>query len=120
QQVNIDNRSLIDVQLTPAAADLEEAVEVGYGTQVKKDMTGSVASVKMSDLEDVPLQTVESALQGRAPGVFVNSSSGKLGQALQIRVRGISSISAGTQPLYVIDGVPIISSAMGTYDEPDN
>ncbi len=120
QQVNIDNRSRIDVQLTPAAADLEEVVVVGYGTQVKKDMTGSVASVKMSDLEDVPLQTVESALQGRAPGVFVNSSSGKLGQALQIRVRGISSISAGTQPLYVIDGVPIISSAMGTYDEPDN
>src|SRR5690606_16169106 len=77
-------------------------------------------SVKMSDLEDVPLQTVEAGLQGRAPGVFVNTSSGKLGQALQIRVRGISSISAGTQPLYVIDGIPMVTEAMGTYDEPDN
>ncbi|MBA8987951.1 MULTISPECIES: SusC/RagA family TonB-linked outer membrane protein [Sphingobacterium] len=120
QQVNIQGNSVINIQLSQAAADLDEIVVVGYGTQVKKDMTGSVATVKMSDLEDVPLQTVESALQGRAPGVFVNSSSGKLGQALQIRVRGISSISAGTQPLYVIDGIPIISTAMGTYDEPDN
>lgn len=110
----------VDVQLIPSAADLEEVVVVGYGTQVKKDMTGSVASVKMSDLEDVPLQTVEAGLQGRAPGVFVNTSSGKLGQALQIRVRGISSISAGTQPLYVIDGIPMVTEAMGTYDEPDN
>ena len=56
QQLSIDNRKNIDVQLTPAAADLEEVVVVGYGTQIKKDMTGSVASVKMSDLEDVPLE----------------------------------------------------------------
>jgi len=110
----------VDVQLMPSAADLEEVVVVGYGTQIKKDITGSVASVKMADLENVPLQTVEAGLQGRAPGVFVNTSSGKLGQALQIRVRGISSISAGTQPLFVIDGVPMVTEALGTYDEPDN
>ncbi len=120
QLVKLTGQSNINISLTPSAADLEEVVVVGYGTQVKKDMTGSVASVKMSDLESVPLQTVESALQGRASGVFINSSSGKLGQALQIRVRGTSSISAGNQPLFVIDGVPIITTDMGTYDEPDN
>lgn len=120
QQVSINNRSKIDIQLVSTASDLDEIVVVGYGTQMKKDMTGSFSNIKMSDLEDVPLQTVESALQGRAPGVFVNTSSGKLGQALQIRVRGISSITASSQPLYVIDGVPVISTAMGTYDEPDN
>jgi len=120
QQTTINNQSTINIQLTPSAADLEEVVVVGYGTQVKKDITGSVTSVKMSDLENVPLPTLESALQGRASGVFINSGSGKLGQALQIRVRGTSSISAGNQPLFVIDGVPIITTPMGTYDEPDN
>ena len=120
QQITISNSINIDVALNPSAADLEEVLVVGYGTQSKKDLTGSVASVKMADLQDVPLQTAESALQGRASGVFINSSSGKLGQALQIRVRGTSSISAGSQPLFVIDGVPVPTSAMGTYDEPDN
>ena len=120
KQVTINNQTTINISLAPSAADLEEVVVVGYGTQVKKDLTGSVASVKMSDLKDVPLSTVESALQGRAPGVFINSGSGKLGQALQIRVRGTSSVSAGNQPLFVIDGVPIITTEMGTYDEPDN
>ena len=120
QQVAISDVNMINVALRPAASDLEEVVIVGYGTQIRKDITGSTSSLKMSELNDVPLQTVESALQGRASGVFVNSSSGKLGQALQIRVRGISSISASSQPLFVIDGVPIITRDMGTYDEPDN
>ncbi|MFZ4260984.1 SusC/RagA family TonB-linked outer membrane protein [Sphingobacterium sp. HJSM2_6] len=120
QIIKFQNQNNIDVALISSAANLEEVLVVGYGTQIKKDLTGSVASVKMSDLQDVPLQTMESALQGRASGVFINSGSGKLGQALQIRVRGTSSISAGNQPLFVIDGVPIISSDFGTYDEPSN
>ena len=120
QQIQLSSSSTYDVVLMPSASDLEEVVVVGYGTQIRKDLTGSTTTVKMNDLEDVPLPTIESALQGRASGVFVNSSSGKLGQALQIRVRGISSISASNQPLFVIDGVPIISRDMGTYTEPDN
>ncbi|WP_159636706.1 SusC/RagA family TonB-linked outer membrane protein [Sphingobacterium composti] len=120
QIVNITNSDSYQVAMNPSADNIEEVVVVGYGTQTKKSVTGSTTTVKMNDLEDAPLPTIESALQGRATGVFVNSSSGKLGQALQIRVRGISSITAGNQPLFVIDGVPIITRDMGTYDEPDN
>lgn len=110
----------VNVSLDEENNTLSEVIVVGYGTQNKRDVTGSIARVTAEDLKDKPLTTVESALQGKAPGVFINSSSGKLGQALQIRVRGISSISASNQPLFVIDGVPIVTEALGTYTEADN
>ncbi len=110
----------INVNLEEENNTLSDVVVVGYGTQNRRDVTGSIAKVTAADLKDKPLTTIESALQGKAPGVFINSSSGKLGQALQIRVRGISSISASNQPLFVIDGVPIVSEALGTYTEADN
>jgi TonB-linked SusC/RagA family outer membrane protein len=110
----------INANLDEENNTLSDVIVVGYGTQNKRDVTGSIARVTAADLKDKPLTTIESALQGKAPGVFINSSSGKLGQALQIRVRGISSISASNQPLFVIDGVPIVSEALGTYTEADN
>lgn len=112
--------STLNVSLEEENTTLTDVVVVGYGTQSKRDLTGSQARVTSADMKDRPLATVESALQGKAPGVFINSSSGKLGQALQIRVRGISSISASNQPLFVIDGVPIVTEALGTYTEADN
>lgn len=112
--------STINASLDEENTTLSDVVVVGYGTQNRRDVTGSIAKVTSADLKDKPITTVESALQGKAPGVFINSSSGKLGQALQIRVRGISSISASNQPLFVIDGVPIVSEALGTYTEADN
>ncbi|WP_426325892.1 SusC/RagA family TonB-linked outer membrane protein [Pedobacter sp. R-06] len=110
----------VNVNLDEENNTLSDVIVVGYGTQNRRDVTGSIAKVTAADLKDKPLTTIESALQGKAPGVFINSSSGKLGQALQIRVRGISSISASNQPLFVIDGVPIVSEALGTYTEADN
>ncbi len=114
------NGNFTRIRLEEAASNLSEVVVVGYGTQLRRDLTGSSASLNAADFKDKPLQTIESALQGKAPGVFINSSSGKLGQALQVRVRGVSSISASNQPLYVIDGVPVVTEALGTYTEPDN
>lgn len=110
----------LNVNLEEENNTLSDVVVVGYGTQNKRDVTGSIAKVTAADFKDRPVPTIEGALQGRAPGVFINSGSGKLGQALQIRVRGISSISASNQPLFVIDGVPIVSEALGTYTEADN
>jgi TonB-linked SusC/RagA family outer membrane protein len=110
----------INANLDEENNTLSDVIVVGYGTQNRRDVTGSIAKVTAADLKDKPLTTIESALQGKAPGVFINSSSGKLGQALQIRVRGISSISASNQPLFVIDGVPIVSEALGTFTEADN
>lgn len=112
--------SSINANLEEESTTLSDVVVVGYGTQNKRDLLGSQARVTSTEMKDRPIATVESALQGKAPGVFINSSSGKLGQALQIRVRGISSISASNQPLFVIDGVPIVTEALGTYTEPDN
>lgn len=119
KEVPITGQSVV-VTLDEENNTLSDVIVVGYGTQNRRDVTGSIAKVTAADLKDKPLTTIESALQGKAPGVFINSSSGKLGQALQIRVRGISSISASNQPLFVIDGVPIVSEALGTYTEADN
>ena len=99
---------------------LSEVVVVGYGTKIKKDITSSISRVTGKEFENLPLPSFEQALQGRAAGVFINSGSGKLGQGLNIRIRGISSISANQQPFVVIDGVPVLSQAIGSYDEPDN
>ncbi len=100
--------------------DLNEVVVVGYGTRLRRDVTSSISKVTNRDFQNLPLPSFESALQGRAAGVFINSGSGKLGQGLTIRVRGISSISANQQPFVVVDGVPAVSQSLGSYTEPDN
>ncbi|RYF21676.1 MAG: TonB-dependent receptor [Flavobacteriales bacterium] len=120
QELSIGTSSTMNVSMKETLSNLNEIVVVGYGTQSRKDVIGSISKIGIGDIKDKPLPTIESALQGNAPGVFINSSSGKLGQALQIRVRGISSISANNQPLFVIDGTPVVTDALGTYSEPDN
>lgn len=99
---------------------MSEVVVVGYGTKLKRDVTSSISRITNKDFQNLPLPSFESALQGRASGVFINQGSGKLGQGLKIRVRGISSISASQQPFVVIDGIPVVSQALGSYTEPDN
>ncbi|MBD0351452.1 MAG: TonB-dependent receptor [Flavisolibacter sp.] len=110
----------LNVSLTPGSNDLNEVVVVGYGTRVRREVTSSIAKVTNRDFQNLPLPSFETALQGRAAGVFINQGSGKLGQGLKIRVRGISSISANQQPFVVIDGVPVVSQALGSATEPDN
>ncbi|TDG35275.1 TonB-dependent receptor [Pedobacter changchengzhani] len=89
---------------------LTDVVVVGYGTQNKQDVTGSVASVKSKDLENLPVTSFEQALQGKAAGVSITAQNGKLGQAISVRVRGASSVSAGSEPLYIVDGIPITAA----------
>ncbi|MBD0288704.1 MAG: SusC/RagA family TonB-linked outer membrane protein, partial [Flavisolibacter sp.] len=110
----------LNVSLTPGDNSMNEVVVVGYGTRVRREVTSSIAKVTNRDFQNLPLPSFESALQGRAAGVFINQGSGKLGQGLKIRVRGISSISANQQPFVVIDGVPVVSQALGSATEPDN
>jgi TonB-dependent starch-binding outer membrane protein SusC len=112
--------SLMNVTLTAGDRSLSEVVVVGYGTRIRRDVTSSISKVTSKEFENLPLPSFESALQGRAAGVFINQGSGKLGQGLNIRVRGISSISANQQPFVVIDGVPVVSGSMGSAGEPDN
>lgn len=115
------NADLSDIKLEESGSQsLSEVVVVGYGTKIKRDITSSISRVTSKEFENLPLPSFEQALQGRASGVFINSGSGKLGQGLNIRIRGISSISANQQPYVVIDGVPVLSQPIGSYDEPDN
>lgn len=88
---------------------LNEVLVVGYGTQVKHDMSSSVATVKADDLKDKPVYNFASALQGEAAGVQVTTDNGVAGASTQIRVRGTKSLSNSAEPLYVIDGVQIVA-----------
>ena len=113
--------SVVNVSLQSSGDQtMDEIVVVGYGTKLKRDVTSSISRVTSKDFANLPLPSFEQALQGRASGVFINSGSGKLGQALNVRVRGISSISANQQPFVVVDGVPIVSQSLGSNTEPDN
>ncbi|WP_228527481.1 SusC/RagA family TonB-linked outer membrane protein [Pararhodonellum marinum] len=107
QEILIGNRSNIDVTLQVDAKTLGEVIVVGYGTITKGDLTGNVASLKGSEIQNMPTPNFQEALQGRMAGVFVESSSGKVGEGVKVRVRGTTSISGGNDPLYVIDGIPI-------------
>jgi TonB-linked SusC/RagA family outer membrane protein len=114
QEVVVGNRSVVDLALQTDIAALEEVVVVGYGTAIKRDLTGNIASVKGTEIQNLPVATVESAIAGRAAGVFVTQGNGKLGQGIQVRVRGSSSVSASNQPLYVIDGIPITTANLSS------
>ncbi|HXO76996.1 MAG TPA: SusC/RagA family TonB-linked outer membrane protein, partial [Puia sp.] len=107
------------VSLTGSQKALNEVVVVGYGKAMKKDVTGAIAQVNAKDIENFPAPSFESAIQGKAPGVVVSSGSGKLGQAIQINIRGTSSISASSQPLYVVDGLPVTSTSVSDRSNDD-
>ncbi len=102
----------VSVKLTESASNLSEVVVVGYGTSTRKTLTGNVAVVKGSDVQNMPVPSLNQALQGRAAGVFVESQNGKVGQSVKLRIRGSGSITAGNQPLYVVDGLPINSGSI--------
>ena len=115
QEVTVRGPNL-NVTLASGSKSLSEVVVTGFGgTQIKRDLTGNIARVKAKDIENVPLPSVDQALQGKAAGVFVNAQSGKLGQAVTVRVRGNSSISASSQPLFVLDGIPITTNDQSSY-----
>jgi TonB-linked SusC/RagA family outer membrane protein len=91
---------------------LDEVVVTGYGTQIKSRLTGNIAKVSGKDLADAPVVSLDQAMQGRAAGVFIEQNNGKVGGASRMRIRGSSSINASSQPLFVIDGIPISTENM--------
>lgn len=103
---SIAGRSRIDVVLNPQAVALEGVVVIGYGAQRKKDLTGAVTVVDEKAISNRPMISAAEALQGKAAGVQVVQPSGKPGANLAVRVRGSTSVLAGNEPLYVVDGVP--------------
>ncbi len=106
EEVAIEGKTSLLVSLTPSTTSLDEVVVVGYGTQQRKYMTGSVSKIDSKAFTSTPAPSFDAALQGRAPGLQVQQANGSLGGAVRIRVRGTSSISSSGEPLYVVDGIP--------------
>lgn len=108
-EVEVGSRSVVDVQMAPDVKQLSEVVVTGYGTTLKKEFSGVSASISAESIGKLPSLSVNQALQGQAAGVMVTSNSGTPGGGISVRVRGQSSISGSNDPLYVIDGVPVVA-----------
>ncbi|HLP37685.1 TonB-dependent receptor [Lacibacter sp.] len=107
KEVRVGSGSNINVTLAASGANLGEVVVIGYGTTRKSDLTGSVVSLKSKDLTGGANISLDQGLVGRAAGVQVYQKSGEPGAAMSVKIRGISSINGGNDPLYVIDGMPV-------------
>jgi TonB-linked SusC/RagA family outer membrane protein len=105
QRIRVAGQTSINVVLLPEAITNKEVVVVGYGTQRKSDVTGSVGRIKSEDLVKVPNNNAMQSLQGKVSGVQVVSNSGAPGDAPKVRIRGVGTINSGNDPLYVVDGV---------------
>jgi len=106
QEISIDGKSRIDVVLQTASYILSDVVVIGYGTQKKEDLTTAVVVIDQKAIKNRPMVSAAEALQGKAAGVQVVQPSGKPGGDIAVRVRGATSVLAGNEPLYVVDGVP--------------
>ncbi len=116
QEVEIGNRSIIDIAMALDTEQLAEVVVVGYGTQNKEAITGSVSIIDPAKLEMMPQASFQDALQGSSPGLQVVNNDGAPGAGISVRVRGIGSMNASNEPLYVIDGIPVTSGAVSQTD----
>ena len=117
--IQVGEQDKIDVTLNPSN-ELAEVVVVGYGSQKKVTLTDNVARVTSEDLSDVPTPNLFNAITGRVAGVQINQTNGKVEAGLNFRIRGQSSISAGSDPLYVLDGVPLINDDESSNGAPTN
>ncbi|HEY9260136.1 SusC/RagA family TonB-linked outer membrane protein, partial [Chitinophaga sp.] len=115
QTFHVGNFGPLQLYLKQQASSLDEAVVIGYGTTSKRNNTGSVSTIKASDIASQPVTDVLSAMQGRVSGVFINSSSGLPGSNFNVIIRGQSSILHSNDPLYVIDDVPFYSEPLNQF-----
>ncbi len=117
KEIQVKGRTEINVKLDVKAQELEETVVIGYGVVKKKDLTGSIEVVESEDIESIPIMTSEQVLQGKASGVFVATSNGSPGSPISVRIRGVGTPN-NTDPLYIVDGMPIKDASFGKNDNP--
>ncbi|MBK9568584.1 MAG: SusC/RagA family TonB-linked outer membrane protein [Chitinophagaceae bacterium] len=108
-EVSVTGMSTVEVSLVGTNTSLNEVVVIGYGTQRRREVTGAISKVSSDKLNSIPVPSFEAALQGKAPGVQIIQGNGLAGSGAVVRIRGIGSISASGDPLYVVDGIPIVS-----------
>lgn len=114
QEIEVDGRSTIDVELQTDVAELDDVVVTGYGEFSSRDFTGSVSQVGSDDFEGIPVTSIDQALEGNVAGANISAATGTPGAVQEVRIRGLSSINADVDPLYVIDGVPVESGSKAT------
>lgn len=107
EEITVGDETQININLKVDAKGLGEVVVIGYGSQVKREVTGSVQNINAQELKDIPASQMTQKLQGKLAGVQIYQTTGKPGQGMSVRVRGQLSVSAGSDPLYVVDGLPI-------------
>ncbi|MFD2532627.1 SusC/RagA family TonB-linked outer membrane protein [Gracilimonas halophila] len=113
QETVVGDRETIDIQLSEDLQLLEDVVVVGYGEQDRKTLTSAVSSISAEDIANTPSASTDQLMQGRAAGVQVSANSGTPGGGIFVKIRGTSSISGGSDPLYVVDGIPIQTGNYG-------
>ncbi len=111
QEIPINSRTTVNIEMSSQTLTGEELVVVGYGEQRGEDVTGSVSSVSMNNVDTQPVTSADQQLTGQISGVQVNTTNGIPGGGPQIRIRGVGAIGAGSQPLYVVDGFPLPSAS---------
>ncbi|MGV3560356.1 SusC/RagA family TonB-linked outer membrane protein [Larkinella arboricola] len=116
QDIPINNRSVINVQMAESVNELAQVVVTGYNSVQKKDITGSMVSVTSEKFKEIPVASFDQALQGQAAGVQVTQSSGTPGGGITVRVRGSTSITASNRPLFIVDGVPVEDGLLSSRD----
>lgn len=106
-EIMVRNQSTLDVSMAVNIASLEEVVVVGYGSQSKRDLTSAVSSISSREIKEMPVTGIDQTIQGRAPGVVVINNTGEPGGGVTMRIRGTSTIGSGSDPLFVVDGIPL-------------
>lgn len=119
QEIAIDGKNTLKIILKEDTQQLEEVIVVGYGVQKRGDVTTAISSVSSKDLENKPVSSVAEAMVGKMPGVQISQGSGAPGGNLEVKVRGVGTITAGTNPLYVVDGVPLGKEDLNTINSND-
>lgn len=116
QEFPVTNSQPVEILLQSSQNQLNDVVVVGYGTQSRRNLIGSITKIDAAETKQIPVASFDAQLQGKAAGVQVNSQSGTPGEGIRIRVRGSTSINAGNDPLYIIDGVFINSNTLSNPD----
>jgi TonB-linked SusC/RagA family outer membrane protein len=111
QEISLGKKTNFDVRMRRANTSLTDVVVIGYGSQRRGDVNGAISSVKKEDIANIPMSSIDQLLQGKAAGVDIQQNSGAPGSNTSVHIRGISSLSASNEPLYVIDGVPMSGDA---------
>jgi TonB-linked SusC/RagA family outer membrane protein len=118
-EIAVPKSGSVNVLMSSESKALEEVVVTGYGKEKKSQFTGAATVVTAKKIQDVPVSSFDQNFQGRVPGLLANSGSGQPGSSASVRIRGTSSISGSSQPLYVVDGIPIATGDFQTLNPND-